>query len=108
MLSLGPIASQDADKVRILLEAATVAKLRLPSEPQIRRAITYLEAILHSDMAPVRVLGTLAEMYAIVGNKSKYDEYRERAIAYRDLHGELSDGVAEDLGVGTGTGKRSS
>ena len=90
-LSLGPIQNADADRIRILLEAATVAKVRGQTEPQIRRAISYLEAIRHTDFAPVRVLGTLTEMYAIIGERTSYEKYRQLAHDFVESHTTIND-----------------
>ncbi len=63
---------------RLLLEAATVAKHCGPAKTQLRRAIGYLEAIQKTQFNPLRVLGTLVEYSAIIGDKERYSKYLER------------------------------
>ncbi|HET9742907.1 MAG TPA: ATP-binding protein [Terriglobales bacterium] len=91
VLAKGPISPHDVEGIRILLEAATVAKVRSQTEPQIRRAISYLEAIQNTDVAPLRVLGTLTEMYAILGDRQSYERYLARVQQYRDSHDDIRD-----------------
>jgi Putative DNA-binding domain len=74
------------ENVQILVEAATVAKTRGISAPQLKRAVGYLEAIQDTDVAPLRVLGMLAEFHAILGNWRKAEEYCARATEYRSAH----------------------
>jgi hypothetical protein len=69
---------------KILLEAATVAKFRSQTEPQLRRAIKYLEAITDVEFAPLRILGMLVEFSARVGDENSYRHYRERVQARRE------------------------
>ena len=61
------------------------------TELQIRRAISYLEAIQHTDFAPLRVLGTLTEMYAIIGDRNSYEKYRQRVHGYVEAHTTIND-----------------
>jgi hypothetical protein len=68
---------------KILLEAATVAKFRSQTEPQLRRAITYLEAISDIDFAPLRILGMLVEFHARVGDVDAYKLYLGRVNKLR-------------------------
>ncbi len=75
---------KDARLGAILLEAATVAKARSHSQPQIRRAISYLEAIQQTSFASLRVLGMLTELYAMVGDRGSYEKYRRRVTHLRD------------------------
>ena len=70
----------------MLLEAATVARTRAGTTPQIERAIGYLEAIHHTDFATHRVLGMLTEFCAMVGNRDRYERYRARATEYEKAH----------------------
>jgi hypothetical protein len=84
ILKQGPVDTKDVDKVRILLEAATVAKARVQTDQQIRRAISYLEAIQETDRAPLIVLGTLTELYSILGDRTNYEKYLQRVTGYRD------------------------
>lgn len=82
-----PVARHtEKENVLILLEAATVAKVRGNSAQQLRRAVGYLEAIQETDIAPLRVLGTLAEFHAILGNAARSQEYAAKALAYRAAH----------------------
>ena len=74
------------DRAKILLEAATVAKLRAATEQQFRRGVQYLEAIGDPEFAPKRVLGMLTEFYAILGEKEKYQHYVSLAIKYQAEH----------------------
>jgi len=79
-------AKDNERHAKILLEAATVAKFRSPSGPQIKRAIGYLETIQETHFAPLRVLGTLAELHAMLGNRMEYEKYRKRVHHLRDSH----------------------
>jgi hypothetical protein len=72
-----------SERARILLEAATVAKVRAQTEPQLRRAIKYLEAIGETEFSPMRVLGMLTEFYAVLGDVAKYQQYASRAANYK-------------------------
>jgi hypothetical protein len=67
----------------ILLEAATVAKVRSPTEPQLRRAISYLAAITEVDFAPLRILGMLVEFSARLGDEVAYREHLDRLQKFR-------------------------
>jgi hypothetical protein len=71
-----------SDRARILVEGATLAKLRAQTDPQLRRAVGYLEAIRDTECAPMRVIGMLTEFYAMLGEAAKYGEYRARATKY--------------------------
>ncbi len=97
VLKDGEIDSHETDRIRILLEAATVAKFRAPTELQARRVIPYLEAIAHTDVAPLRVLGTLTEMYAITRDRTKYEEYLQKVNSYRESHSDYTDSHVEAL-----------
>lgn len=77
-------AGQNERHARILLEAATVAKSRSTSEPQVKRAIGYLEAIEKAHFALLRVLGMLAELHSMLGNELEYKKYRSRATNLRN------------------------
>jgi hypothetical protein len=89
-LTEGEIKNTDVEKIRILMEAATVAKARAQTEPQIRRAISYLHALEHTEFAHLRVLGTLTEYYSILGDRSKYEKYLRFVTSYRDTSGYIS------------------
>jgi hypothetical protein len=91
ILKRGPIEANDSDKILILLEAATVAKARAQTEPQIRRAISYLEAIQDNEIVPLRVLGTLTELYAILGDVPNYEKFLSRVTSYRDSQPYIRD-----------------
>jgi hypothetical protein len=82
ILKLTPITDERYQK--ILLEAATVAKLRSFTEPQLRRAIKYLEVVQSSSFSTLRVLGTLAELSAMVGDSEAYNQYKLRVTNLRD------------------------
>ena len=70
----------------ILLEAATVAKIRSDAEPQIRRAIGYLQSIETTSFNPLRVLGTLTELHAIIRDSERYERYRKRVMKFKNDH----------------------
>lgn len=72
----------ESERARILLEAATVAKMRAQSDPQLRRAIQYLEAIRDTEFSPMRVVGMLTEFYAMLGDMPKYQHYSSMAEKY--------------------------
>lgn len=97
VLAEGTTGKMDLDKVRILLEAATVAKVRALTPPQLQRAIRYLEAIRETDSYPLRVFGMLAEMSAFIGDEVKHDEYRRRAVEYCQSHPEVPDHYVASL-----------
>src|SRR5467141_1365724 len=86
----GPITNADVEKIRILMEAATVAKARAQTESQIRRAISYLHALEHTEFAHLRVHGTLTEYYAILGDRANYDTYMRLVTSYRDTSSYIS------------------
>ncbi len=69
---------------RILLEAATVAKMRSQTPQQLARAIQYLQAIEKEHLHSLRVLGTLVELSAHIGDEINYKRYRERVSRLRD------------------------
>lgn len=95
----GPIKNTDVEKIRILMEAATVAKARAQTESQIRRAISYLHALEHTEFAHLRVLGTLTEYYAILGDRANYEKYLRLVTSYRDSSSYISTshfGALED------------
>jgi hypothetical protein len=80
----GRLDTRNGKHIAVLLEAATVARARSHSEPQLRRAIKYLEAIQHTNIAPLRVLGMLTEFYAMVRDRANYEKYRKRVTHLRD------------------------
>jgi hypothetical protein len=90
ILAQGPIRNTDVEKIRILMEAATVAKARAQTEPQIRRAISYLHALEHTEFAHLRVLGTLTEYYAILGDRANYEKYLRYVTSYRESSSYIS------------------
>ena len=81
------LENKEKQKTRIMLEAATVARARAQTTPQIERCIQYLEAIQNTDFAPHRVLGMLTEFSALVGNIDKYGHYRSRVKDYLRTRG---------------------
>jgi uncharacterized protein YlxP (DUF503 family) len=97
VLREGPITEDDGTKVKLLIEAATIAKARAQTEPQLRRAISYLTAIAHTEVAPLRVFGMLAEYYAILGDRAKYEEYLNKAMEYRNSHTDIRDSHLDAL-----------
>src|SRR5262249_40235720 len=68
MLSSGPVKADDTQNVRLLIEAATVARARGQTTVQLERAISYLLPIQNTEIATPRVLGMLTEMYAQLGD----------------------------------------
>ncbi|HLW53997.1 MAG TPA: RNA-binding domain-containing protein [Candidatus Angelobacter sp.] len=86
ILSEGPVTADQTETVRLLLEAATVAKARAQTRPQIERAISYLLAIRETEIAAPRVIGMLAEMFALLGDEAHYAEYFQRGEEYLDSH----------------------
>ena len=87
-----------SERARILLEAATVAKVRTQTDPQLRRAVQYLEAIRETEFSPMRVLGTLTEFYAMLGDVAKYQQYASRAAKYEEENPhERSDNLDDAL-----------
>lgn len=68
----------------ILLEAATVAKSVGPTESQLQRAVRYLEVIENTAFHALRILGSLAELHAMLGHAEKYEHYRRRVTNLRD------------------------
>jgi hypothetical protein len=69
---------------KILLEAATVAKMRSRTEQQLNRAIGYLKAVETTPYSILRVLGTLVELHALKGDKEGYKQYLRRVTNLRD------------------------
>lgn len=82
ILSGGTVGSSEHQKIRSLVEAATVAKMRLETEAQLTRAVEYLVAVQHTSIAAHRVLGMLCELYALLGNRAEYERYRLRATDF--------------------------
>jgi len=74
----------DLKSARILLEAATVARAAFQTEPQLKRAISYLRAIQDHDLVPLRVFGMLVEMSARVGDADAYDGYLSKGNKIRN------------------------
>ena len=97
VLAQGVTGVQSMDNARILIEAATVAKVRAPTDPQLRRAIKYLDAIEPYPFFPLRVLGTLTELHALRGDIPSYEKYRDRVAKYRREHNDLQDSHVEAL-----------
>lgn len=91
ILRQGPVDPKDIEKARILLEAATVAKARVQTDQQILRAVSYLEAIRDNEIAPLRVLGTLTELYAILDDRANYEKYLSRVTSYRESQPYIRD-----------------
>ncbi len=96
ILAEGPVKNTDVEKIRILMEAATVAKARAQTEPQIRRAISYLRALENTEFAHLRVLGTLTEYYAILGDRPSYEKYLRLVESYRDTCSYISSSHLAD------------
>jgi hypothetical protein len=71
------------DRVRLLLEAATVAKTRVQTPVQLSRAARYLGPIESIDSARARALGMLTEIYAMLGDRLEYERYVKRVEAYK-------------------------
>jgi hypothetical protein len=82
----GGLNPHDTFKTRVLLEAATVAKTRAQTEPQLRRAVGYLERLENCDVPQQRVLGMLTEFYALLGDRTKYQAYLKKAEKYLQDH----------------------
>lgn len=97
ILAQGPVKTFEIDKIRILLEAATVAKARAQTESQIRRAISYLQAVEHTQFAHLRVLGMLTEFHAILGDYPNYQKYLRFVTSYRESSGYIRDSHLDQL-----------
>jgi len=96
VLAEGRVSADDAQNVRLLIEAATVARSRGQTPAQLERAISYLLPIQETDIAAPRVLGMLTEMYAQVGNQERYREFAAKAQGYLDEHTFTNNGGLED------------
>ncbi len=77
----------DQKSSKVLLEAATVAKFRSSTEPQLRRAISYLASITDIEFAPLRILGMMVEFSARIGDEVAYKEYLDRLAKFRQNEG---------------------
>jgi len=86
VLALGLVKADGTQSVRLLIEAATVARARAQTQAQLERAISYLIPIQDTDIATPRVLGMLTEMYAQVGDKRGYHEFAAKANVYLEEH----------------------
>lgn len=86
VLSSGPVKADDTQNVRLLIEAATVARARVQTKAQLERAISYLMPIQNTTIAAPRVLGMLTEMYAQLGDQHRYEEFAAKANAYLQDH----------------------
>jgi hypothetical protein len=91
LLKQGPIDANDREKVGILLEAATVARARIQTETQLRRAVSYLEAIRDTECSALRVLGTLTELYSLLGERENYEKALRRVESYRDSQDHIGE-----------------
>jgi hypothetical protein len=98
VLASALVKDDDTQNVRLLIEAATVARARVQTKAQLERAISYLVPIQDTDIAAPRVLGMLAEMYAQLGDQEHYLEFARKGHAYLEDH-VLSDnpGLEEAL-----------
>jgi hypothetical protein len=97
IMERGKVKNSEVDKTRMLIEAATVAKARAQTEPQIRRAISYLSAVEHTDFAHLRVLGMLTEYYAILGDRPNYEKYLRFVTSYRETSAYIRDSHKDQL-----------
>lgn len=95
VLASGQIKTDDPQNVRLLIEAATVARARGQTTAQLERSISYLLPIQTTDIAAPRVLGMLTEMYAQLGDQARYEEFSAKAQAYLDEHT-----LMENIGLG--------
>lgn len=86
ILLVGQPKSGDSQSVRILIEAATVARARVQTKAQLERAISYLLPIQHTDIAAPRVLGMLTEMYGQLGDRTHYEEFAAKGKTYLEEH----------------------
>lgn len=86
VLSAGPVRAADTQNVRLLIEAATVARARVQAAAQLERAISYLLPIQQTDIATPRVVGMLTEMYAQLGDYEHYQDFAARAGRYLEEH----------------------
>jgi hypothetical protein len=97
IIAQGPVGVSDVEKIRILIEAATVAK-SVPSQTQLARAIVYLRAVEQTNVAPSRVLGMMTEIFALLHDEKSYSEYLSRVTKFRDSHfSELSNSMLQSL-----------
>lgn len=83
VLPANQTAIAPADRVRLLLEASTVAKIRAQTPVQLQRAISSLIPIENDHAAKSRALGMLTEMYAMLGMRPAYEEYSKRVERYK-------------------------
>jgi hypothetical protein len=86
VLSFEAVKADDTQNVRLLIEAATVARARGQTKAQLERAISYLMPIQSTEIATPRVLGMLTEMYAQLGDQRRYEEFAAKANAYLEDH----------------------
>ncbi|MBE3063432.1 MAG: putative DNA binding domain-containing protein [Spirochaetes bacterium] len=82
ILTAGPIGNGDKEKITVLLEGATVACHRAKTTDLIARAVCYLTAIEQTDFTPLRTLGMLAELHALLGEHDRFEQYRKRALEH--------------------------
>ena len=101
VLAEGPVKNHETDKIRILMEAATVAKARAQTDSQITRGIRYLQSLENTDFAHIRVLGMLTEFFALVGDRANYERYLRYVMSYKDsseyIPGSQLDALEEAL-----------
>jgi hypothetical protein len=67
------------ERWHMLLEAATVARTRAVSRFQVQKAINYLEAAEPIEPDNSRLVGMLAELYGMMGDRNKYNTYKLKA-----------------------------
>ena len=82
IVALG-VAKTNERYAKILLEAATVAKMRSQTPQQLQRAISYLNVIQTLPFASLRVLGTLVELCALAGDQKNYEEFLRRVTSLK-------------------------
>jgi hypothetical protein len=58
--------------------------MRAQTDPQLRRAIQYLQAIHDTEFSPMRIIGMSTEFYAMLGDMANYHDYERRAKKYEE------------------------
>lgn len=72
----------------VLIEAATVLKKSGAVAANLKKAVMYLEAIAAMAVQDLKVFAMLAEMYAKLGNRNRYEVFRDKGRCKLDTEGD--------------------
>jgi hypothetical protein len=73
----------------VLIEAATVLKKSGAVAANLKKAVTYLEPISAIAVQDLKVFAMLAEMYALLGNRERYELFHQKGRSKLESEGDL-------------------